>query len=87
MGELGAAREDFHERIGAEARLAGIDTLLTLGELSAYTAAQFRRRSPAFPKIEELLAEVESCWRRSHDADKGFALHANGAAWSRRIES
>ena len=60
MGELGDSARGFHERIGEEARLAGIDRLFTLGQLSAYAAAQFGPGARHFKKIEELLAEVES---------------------------
>ena len=60
MGELGDSARGFHERIGEEARLAGIDRLFTLGELSAYAAAQFGPGARHFKRIEELLAEVES---------------------------
>ena len=60
MGELGASARDFHERIGTEARIAGIDKLLALGELSAYAAEKFGPGARHFTKIEELLAEVES---------------------------
>ena len=60
MGELGDTARDFHERIGEEARLAGIDGLFALGELSAYAVAKFGSGARHFDKIEELLAEVRS---------------------------
>ena len=60
MGELGERTRDFHERIGEEARIAGIDRLVALGELSAYTAKKFGRGGRHFKEIEELLAEIES---------------------------
>jgi UDP-N-acetylmuramoyl-tripeptide--D-alanyl-D-alanine ligase len=60
MGELGGGARDFHERIGTEARMAGIDRLLALGELSVHAAKKFGPGGRHFKKIEELLAEVES---------------------------
>lgn len=60
MGELGENARDFHERIGEEARRAGIDGLFALGELSAYTVAKFGPGARHFEKIEQLLAEVKS---------------------------
>lgn len=60
MGELGEWTRDFHERIGEEARIAGIDRLVALGEQSAYTAKKFGRGGRHFKEIEELLAEIES---------------------------
>ncbi|WP_040853137.1 UDP-N-acetylmuramoyl-tripeptide--D-alanyl-D-alanine ligase [Nitrosospira lacus] len=60
MGELGESARDFHERIGEEARLAGVDRLFALGELSACAAAKFGPGARHFEKIEELLAEAKS---------------------------
>lgn len=60
MGELGGSARDFHERIGIEARIAGIDKLLALGELSTHTAEKFGSGARHFEKIEDLLAEVEN---------------------------
>ena len=59
MGELGAAARGFHERIGAEARAAGVDTLLAMGEWSAYSVTEFGVGARHFKKIEELIAEVQ----------------------------
>ncbi len=59
MGELGAAARGFHERIGAEARAAGVDTLLAIGEWSAYSVTEFGVGARHFKKIEELIAEVQ----------------------------
>ncbi|MDQ3185385.1 MAG: UDP-N-acetylmuramoyl-tripeptide--D-alanyl-D-alanine ligase [Pseudomonadota bacterium] len=60
MGELGESAKDFHERIGIEARLAGIDRLFALGELSAYTVARFGPGGQHFKHMEDLLTEVEN---------------------------
>lgn len=60
MGELGGSARDFHESIGTEARIAGIDGLLALGELSVHATNKFGPGGRHFTKIEELLAEVES---------------------------
>ncbi|MGH8763693.1 MAG: UDP-N-acetylmuramoyl-tripeptide--D-alanyl-D-alanine ligase [Nitrosospira sp.] len=60
MGELGDNAREFHERVGVEARLAGIDMLFALGELSAHTAAKFGPGARHFEHIEELLTEIEN---------------------------
>jgi UDP-N-acetylmuramoyl-tripeptide--D-alanyl-D-alanine ligase len=60
MGELGGGAGDAHARIGAEARVSGIDKLFALGELSANAVARFGPGAKHFHEIEELLAEVES---------------------------
>jgi UDP-N-acetylmuramoyl-tripeptide--D-alanyl-D-alanine ligase len=59
MGELGAAARDLHGRIGVEARAAGVDTLVAMGEFSTYSVAAFGAGARHFEKIEELVAEVE----------------------------
>ena len=60
MGELGANAVVLHERIGEEARLAGVDGLFAVGELSAYTVAKFGAGARHFEHIEELVAEVRT---------------------------
>ncbi|MDP1557946.1 MAG: UDP-N-acetylmuramoyl-tripeptide--D-alanyl-D-alanine ligase [Nitrosomonas sp.] len=59
MGELGESAADFHRCMGKEARLAGLDGLLTLGELSAYASAEFGSGGRHFECMEELLIEIE----------------------------
>jgi UDP-N-acetylmuramoyl-tripeptide--D-alanyl-D-alanine ligase len=58
MGELGDSARVFHERVGMESRLAGIDKVFTLGELSAHTTTSFGTGARHFERMEELLPEV-----------------------------
>ncbi len=60
MGELGATAPELHAEIGTFARAAGIDQLFTLGELSQQAARTFGTGARHFPRIEELLAEIEN---------------------------
>ncbi|QOJ20736.1 MAG: UDP-N-acetylmuramoyl-tripeptide--D-alanyl-D-alanine ligase [Gammaproteobacteria bacterium] len=60
MGELGKSAIDLHRTIGRDARNAGLDRLLTLGELSAYAAEEFGKGARHFNNIDELLHETES---------------------------
>ncbi len=60
MGELGPQAAALHAEVGAFARESGIDRLLTLGELSAQAAPAFGAGARHFPRIEELLAEIEN---------------------------
>jgi len=60
MGELGPQAAALHAEIGAFARASGIDRLLTLGDLSAQAAQAFGAGARHFPRIEELLAEIEN---------------------------
>jgi UDP-N-acetylmuramoyl-tripeptide--D-alanyl-D-alanine ligase len=60
MGELGPQAPRLHAEIGEAARVAGIERLLTLGELSAHAARAFGAGARHFPRIEDLLAEIEN---------------------------
>jgi UDP-N-acetylmuramoyl-tripeptide--D-alanyl-D-alanine ligase len=60
MGELGPGAPALHTEAGAYAREAGIDRLLTLGDLSARAAQAFGNDARHFSRIEDLLAEIEN---------------------------
>jgi UDP-N-acetylmuramoyl-tripeptide--D-alanyl-D-alanine ligase len=59
MGELGPDAVALHTEIGVRAKAAGIDRLLTLGELSVHAARAFGAGGQHFALIEDLLAGVE----------------------------
>jgi UDP-N-acetylmuramoyl-tripeptide--D-alanyl-D-alanine ligase len=60
MGEVGTQGAAFHEEVGVYARDAGINGLYALGELAAVTAQAFGAGGRHYPRIEDLLAEVEA---------------------------
>jgi UDP-N-acetylmuramoyl-tripeptide--D-alanyl-D-alanine ligase len=60
MGELGADGARLHTEIGEAARVAGVDRLLTLGELSEHAAKAFGAGAQHFTRLEDLLAEIEN---------------------------
>lgn len=60
MGELGKSSVDLHRTIGRDARKAGLDQLLTLGELSAYATEEFGKGAQHFNTLDELLNAAES---------------------------
>ncbi len=60
MGELGPDGARLHAEIGEAARVAGVERLLTLGELSAHAAKAFGDGGRHFSRIEDLLAEIEN---------------------------
>ncbi|MFZ1853267.1 MAG: UDP-N-acetylmuramoyl-tripeptide--D-alanyl-D-alanine ligase [Nitrosomonas sp.] len=55
MGELGDAAINLHQKIGQDARNAGLDQLLTLGKLSAYATEKFGKGARHFDSIDALL--------------------------------
>jgi len=59
MGELGPGAAELHREVGTQAKAAGIDRLLCLGEMSAHAVQGFGPGGMHFERIEELLAEVE----------------------------
>ncbi|UJP04591.1 MAG: UDP-N-acetylmuramoyl-tripeptide--D-alanyl-D-alanine ligase [Nitrosomonas sp.] len=60
MGELGCSAVELHRSIGLDARQAGLDRMLTLGELSAHAAEAFGSGARHFTDIDELLNVTES---------------------------
>ena len=60
MGELGEGAAELHGRIGQQAKEAGIDALLALGDLSRHAAGQFGTGGCHFEYIEDLLADLEN---------------------------
>ncbi|MCC6472875.1 MAG: UDP-N-acetylmuramoyl-tripeptide--D-alanyl-D-alanine ligase [Burkholderiales bacterium] len=58
MGELGGDAAAMHALVGAAARSAGIDRLVTLGELSAEAARAYGPGASHHARIEDLLADV-----------------------------
>ena len=63
MGEVGAGGPQFHHEVGAYARAAGIDRLLTVGTLTASSAAAFGAAAAQFMFIEELIADLAASAR------------------------
>jgi UDP-N-acetylmuramoyl-tripeptide--D-alanyl-D-alanine ligase len=68
MGEVGNQGIAFHREIGEHARAAGIDRLLTTGELAAHAVAAFGPGGEHFGDINALIAATDA------------KLRANGAA-------
>ena len=68
MGEVGSQGIAFHREIGEYARAAGIDRLLTTGELAAHAVASFGPGGEHFGDIDALIAATDA------------KLRANGAA-------
>lgn len=60
MGELGETARALHAEIGAEAKVAGIDYLFTLGDLSSSAAQAFGKEGRNFEYIEDLLHDIEN---------------------------
>jgi len=60
MGELGDDAAAMHAQIGLAARVAGVDRLLALGELTRESVAAFGAGAMHFERIQELLAELEN---------------------------
>ena len=59
MGELGEACPALHTEVGEEARRAGIDHLLTLGELSDAATRAFGSGGKHFQELGDLCAALD----------------------------
>jgi UDP-N-acetylmuramoyl-tripeptide--D-alanyl-D-alanine ligase len=60
MGELGTEAAALHAQIGLDARAAGVDRLLALGDLTKESVSAFGAGAMHFERIQELLAELEN---------------------------
>ncbi|HEX4523591.1 MAG TPA: UDP-N-acetylmuramoyl-tripeptide--D-alanyl-D-alanine ligase [Casimicrobiaceae bacterium] len=60
MGEVGQQGVAFHREIGECARAAGVDRLLTLGELTPHAVEAFGPGGEHFASSEDLIAAIES---------------------------
>jgi UDP-N-acetylmuramoyl-tripeptide--D-alanyl-D-alanine ligase len=60
MGEVGDQGRAFHREIGEYARAAGVDRLLTTGELAAQAAAAFGAGGEHFASIDALIASLRT---------------------------
>ena len=64
MGELGAGAEQLHTQVGEQARCAGIERLLTCGELSASAARAFGPNAQHFDDknslVDALLQDLDA---------------------------
>jgi UDP-N-acetylmuramoyl-tripeptide--D-alanyl-D-alanine ligase len=60
MGEIGGQGVAFHREIGEYARAAGVDRLLTVGELASNAADAFGPGGTHFDNVDSLAAELLS---------------------------
>jgi UDP-N-acetylmuramoyl-tripeptide--D-alanyl-D-alanine ligase len=59
MGELGGERARLHAEIGAFAKEARLERMLTLGESSVEASRTFGRNAKHFSSIEDLVADLQ----------------------------
>lgn len=55
MGELGNASRAFHEQVGRQARVTGIDLLYTVGEQASISAGTFGKGAHHFSNQDDLI--------------------------------
>lgn len=60
MGELGPEAAALHAQIGLATRLAGVEKLYALGDLSREAVAAFGAGAMHYERIQELLADLEN---------------------------
>ena len=58
MGEVGTQGPEFHQEVGAYAHASGIEHLLCLGELAAFSAQAYGPSAQHFSHIDALKAQV-----------------------------
>jgi len=60
MGELGDEAAALHAQMGLAARLAGVEKLFGLGDMTRETVGAFGQGGMHFERIQELLADLEN---------------------------
>lgn len=68
MGEVGEHGVAFHREIGEYARAAGVDCLLTTGQLAVHAVASFGPGGEHFEDIEALIAATDAKLRANDPA-------------------
>jgi len=58
MGELGNASRAFHEQVGRQARVTGIDLLFTVGEQAAISTGTFGKGAHHFANQDDLIVAL-----------------------------
>ena len=77
MGEVGKQGAAFHREIGECARAAGVDRLLTLGELTPHAVEAFGAGGEHFARSEDLVAAIEG------DLAPGITVLVKGSRFMR----
>ena len=73
MGELGESAVELHEQAGEQARLAGVERLFTLGDLSQKAAKVFGAGALHFSDHEEMIKTIKN------EIDKDITLLIKGS--------
>jgi UDP-N-acetylmuramoyl-tripeptide--D-alanyl-D-alanine ligase len=81
MGEVGDQGIGFHREIGEYARAAGIERLLTTGELAAHAVASFGPGGEHFDDVDALIAATEAKLRTR--GASGVTLLVKGSRFMR----
>ncbi len=63
MAELGSRAAELHSEVGREARHAGIDVLIALGEMAGLAADVFGENAKKFDSFESLISDVHRILR------------------------
>ena len=81
MAELGSYAQRLHAQIGRAARDAGIERLLTLGDLARELCAAFGRGGEHYTRIEDLLAAAKAAL----DADTTMLVKGSRSMQMERV--
>lgn len=63
MAELGSRTAELHSEVGREARHAGIDVLIALGEMAGLAADVFGENAKKFDSLESLISDAHRMLR------------------------
>jgi UDP-N-acetylmuramoyl-tripeptide--D-alanyl-D-alanine ligase len=74
MGELGSNAESLHEDVGNAARIAGVERLFAIGELSKNTVRAFGDNANWYESVESLLAAITASIANMSDAEINICI-------------
>ena len=77
MGELGNASRAFHEQVGRQARVTGIDSLYTVGEHASISAGTFGKGAHHFANQDDLI--VALCTELSNESGNETMILVKGS--------
>ena len=81
MGELGGLAAELHKQAGEQARLAGVERLFTIGELSQKATEEFGAGAQHFSDHEELIKTIKN----ELDKDVTLLIKGSRAAQMERV--
>lgn len=80
MGELGESASSLHAEAGRKAKLAGVDRLYAIGDLTRHAVTEFGHEAKHFINYETLIETIKQDLEREQDKDVTLLIKGSRAA-------